>query len=292
MAGWSEVATTTTLRARPFGAERMLEELAELAATLADQADHQDVRGGGTGQHRQEARLADAGAGEDAEPLAGADRRKEIERAHARGLPLAEARALAGRWWCRLDGVGFAAGTKRRAAVLRAPERIDHPPAPAHVRKELAELAVDPHSRTLGDAGDVAIGCQEGVAGIEPDDLGGDLGSRWRCAGVDAAGNSAPVANADEPTQAQGPNDLPAAGPDAAEELPAVDAGDGVVQVRPLCGREERRQGAGRGLWRCLISSGSHRFYAFSHISICRSALFRRGFRCADRSRGRALRKG
>ena len=58
-----------------LGAEVVLEELADLAAALADQRDHRDLGVGAAGDHREQAGLADAGAGHDAEALAAAARR-------------------------------------------------------------------------------------------------------------------------------------------------------------------------------------------------------------------------
>ena len=55
-------------------AEIVLEELLHLAAALADEADHRDVGRGVARQHRQQHRLADAGAREDAHALAAAGR--------------------------------------------------------------------------------------------------------------------------------------------------------------------------------------------------------------------------
>ena len=65
--------------------EVVLEELPDLAAALADQGDDRDVGLAVAGDHRQQARLADAGAGEDAEALAAADGDERVEGAHAEG---------------------------------------------------------------------------------------------------------------------------------------------------------------------------------------------------------------
>ena len=54
-----------------------------LAAALADQADHGDVRLGVPRQHRQQAGFADAGAGEHAQALPPAARQESVDRAHA-----------------------------------------------------------------------------------------------------------------------------------------------------------------------------------------------------------------
>ena len=66
-----------------LGAEVVLEELADLAAALADQGDHRDLGVGAAGDHREQAGLADAGAGEDADPLAAAAGHQRVQRPHA-----------------------------------------------------------------------------------------------------------------------------------------------------------------------------------------------------------------
>ena len=60
----------TTERCRPSSPEVVLDELAHLAAALADEGDHVDVGVGVAGDHAEEGGLADAGAGEDADALA------------------------------------------------------------------------------------------------------------------------------------------------------------------------------------------------------------------------------
>ena len=59
-AGWSDVETTTTERARPAGAEVVLDELLDLTAALADQGDDVDVGLAVAGDHAQQRALADA----------------------------------------------------------------------------------------------------------------------------------------------------------------------------------------------------------------------------------------
>ncbi len=76
-----------------LGAEVALDELAHLAAALADEADHVDVGRRRAGDHAQQRRLADAGAGEDAEALAAAAGDERVERAHAERDALGDARA-------------------------------------------------------------------------------------------------------------------------------------------------------------------------------------------------------
>ena len=93
-AGWSEVATTTTRAGQALGAEVALDELAHLAAALADQGDHVDVGLGVARDHAEQRRLADAGAGEDAEALALAAGDQGVDGAHPEGHALRDRRAL------------------------------------------------------------------------------------------------------------------------------------------------------------------------------------------------------
>ncbi len=64
-------------------AERVLDEFAHFTAAFADQRDDDLVEGIGTRQHRQQRGLADAGTGENAETLAEAERREDVDGAHA-----------------------------------------------------------------------------------------------------------------------------------------------------------------------------------------------------------------
>ena len=88
---------TTAIADWRFAAERVVEEFAHLAAAFADERDHHRVEIGRARQHRQQGRFADAGAGENADALAGAKRREEIDDADA-GLDrrLTRARRKAG----------------------------------------------------------------------------------------------------------------------------------------------------------------------------------------------------
>ena len=76
-------AATTTERAQAFGAEDVLDEFLDLAAALADQADHDHVGAGVARHHAEQHALADAGAGEQAHALAAADGEQRVDRAHA-----------------------------------------------------------------------------------------------------------------------------------------------------------------------------------------------------------------
>ena len=84
---------------QPLGAEVVLDELAHLAATLADQGDDRHRRVGAAGDHRQQRGLADAAAGHDRDALAAAARHEGVEGADAEA-------DLAGRSGARLSGGG------------------------------------------------------------------------------------------------------------------------------------------------------------------------------------------
>ena len=83
-----------------LGAEVVLEELAHLAAALPHQRDHRDLGLGAARDHRQQRRLADARAGEQAEPLTAPDGDEGVQHAHAqaeRGVDPRPAHGLAAR---------------------------------------------------------------------------------------------------------------------------------------------------------------------------------------------------
>ena len=64
--------------------ERVLQEVAHLASALADQRDDGSVEAAGAREHGEQRRLADAGARENADALAGAERREEVDDPDAR----------------------------------------------------------------------------------------------------------------------------------------------------------------------------------------------------------------
>ncbi len=71
--------------ASTFFAERMLEELAHLAASLTDERDDDDVRCGPSGDRAEQRALAHAGSREETDALALTHRQQAVEDAHARG---------------------------------------------------------------------------------------------------------------------------------------------------------------------------------------------------------------
>ena len=167
-------------------AEVALDELAHLAATLADQADDVHVGRRGAGDHAQQRRLADAGAGEDAEALAAAARHQRVERADAERDALVDARAR------QADRAGAASTDRDARQERRRAEPSSGRPRPSSVRpsrssdtstRSGAPLAL---TRAPGPMpGRLAERHQQRAAGAEADHLGGH--GRAAAAGVDRA---------------------------------------------------------------------------------------------------------
>ena len=179
--------------AQAFLAQDVLDEFLHFAAALADQADDDDVRLRVAGHHAQQHRLADAGAGEQAQALAAAHGQQRIDRAHA-GVQRAADRVAVH----RVDGAAhhrFVAHVHQRAAaVQRMALRVDDAPqqAVAHGQVQTAVLVAAPgmallaehrpvqrggprqHHRAAGQALDLVGGHQVGAVAGETDHLGRD----------------------------------------------------------------------------------------------------------------------
>ena len=110
--GASAGAATTTERAQAFVAEDVLDEFLDFAAALADQADDDHVGRGVARHHAEQHRLADAGAGEQADALAAADGEHRVDRAHAGVERLAHRVAVH-----RVDRAARSAARCARAAI-------------------------------------------------------------------------------------------------------------------------------------------------------------------------------
>src|SRR6202043_3219513 len=117
--------------------EVILYEFLHLAAAFANQSDHRDVGIDIARQHRQQYRLADAGAGEDAEPLAAATGHKGIERPHAEIERRADAFARMRRR--RRIAIGYRRGPRRQRplAVDRLAHRVEDAAEPQWRRPHL-----------------------------------------------------------------------------------------------------------------------------------------------------------
>ena len=123
--GASEVGDDDDGAGETLGAEVVLDELADLAAALADQGDHRHRGVGAAGDHRQQGGLADAGAGHDRDALAATAGHERVEGADAEAdLPVDPGAAQR-----RRGGVldrDLRKPDERRTAVERAAEAVDH----------------------------------------------------------------------------------------------------------------------------------------------------------------------
>ncbi len=157
-------------RARPVAAQHVLHELAHLAAALADQRDDGRVEALRAGEHAEQRRFADAGAGEDADALPGAQRREQVDDLDARFHGRAHALAPHRRRRLALGRDRARALREGSAAVDGLAQRIDRAALPGDMRVERDEAApprrgAEPHpqrclERLDGDA-----------AGIDPHHL-------------------------------------------------------------------------------------------------------------------------
>jgi len=119
------VATTTTERASPSAPRSSSRN-----SPFPDQSDDRDVADRRARQHGEQCRLADAGAGKQAKPLAHAAGGEQVQRAH----PQSDARAKTGTG----GRLGWGSGDRPRHdarrhgafAVHRAAQGIDHPAEP------------------------------------------------------------------------------------------------------------------------------------------------------------------
>jgi hypothetical protein len=141
-------------RARQTLAPEALEKAGELAAALADQAEHQGIGLAVARQHREQGRLAHAGAGEDAHALALAARREQVEGAHAQIQPPAQVAAAMGRDRRRLDPVGHRPAWQGRPAIQRPCEGVQHATAPCFGRANPVLIARHADPRADADAVD------------------------------------------------------------------------------------------------------------------------------------------
>jgi hypothetical protein len=115
-AAWSPVATMTTDFASPSGPERVLDEVADLAAALAQQRDHVDVGGRVARDHPQQRALAHAAPGEDPDALPAC---RSVSRPSIARTPVSSGSMVI---W-RSSGFGGSAesGTRSSASILPLP---------------------------------------------------------------------------------------------------------------------------------------------------------------------------
>ncbi len=108
----------------------VFEEFPHLPPPFADQGEHRDIAVRMARQHRQQGGLADAGAGEQAEPLAAPAGREAVERPHADIEPWPEPRAK-----CRIrrrdpHPAGLWSWRQRPLSVQGTAERIENAAEP------------------------------------------------------------------------------------------------------------------------------------------------------------------
>src|SRR5260370_1264799 len=80
---WPPPPLRPASRGRSLGAEMVGEEVVDPAAAVAGEADHREVGRGVARNHREQGRLADARAREDAHALAATAGEEGVDRAHA-----------------------------------------------------------------------------------------------------------------------------------------------------------------------------------------------------------------
>ncbi len=113
--------------AQAFFAEDVLDEFLDFAAAFADQADHDHIGFGEAGHHAEQHRFADAGAGEQTDPLAAADRQHRVDGAHT-GIERAAHRVTVHRIDRPADQGRVVGAAQRPFAVDRIAMRIDDAP--------------------------------------------------------------------------------------------------------------------------------------------------------------------
>ncbi len=163
-------------RARQGVAEVALDELEQLAAALADQADHVHRRRGRARDRAQERRLADARAGEDAQALAAPAGDERVEGAHAELEPLADPRPVHRRRRHAGDRARLPAADLR-PAVDRAAEAVQHASEQGVADRHAERPARRLDDRAGGDPAHVAERHQQRAPVAEADDLGGHRGA-------------------------------------------------------------------------------------------------------------------
>jgi hypothetical protein len=147
-----------------LGPEGFLEEVPHLAAALADQGQHVDVRLAGSRDFAQQRALADAAAGEDAHPLALAAGQQSVERPQPEHERLGDAPPAQ-------RGRRLAAG-QGALAVDRLAQGVDHPPQQPWADEDRPRHGAGRHRVVRRDAVDVLQRHEDAMGALEADDLG------------------------------------------------------------------------------------------------------------------------
>src|SRR3954468_6355449 len=157
-------------------AEVALDELLDLSAALADERDHVDVGRRGPGDHAEQRRLADAGAGEDAEALAAPAGDDAVERADAERDAVLDA-GPAQRVRRRPERRAQLRAVGLWHAVHRAAEAVEDAAEQLVADVDAHRVAGRRDGAAGGDAAHVAERHEQRLAAAEADDLGGHVGA-------------------------------------------------------------------------------------------------------------------
>ena len=159
-----------------FGAEVLLDELAHLAAALADEREDGDLGLGVADDLREEGGLAAAGGGEDAHALSFAAGEKAVDGADAERDGRGDDAALKGGGRRGVDGV-VAIGTERAASVgvHGAAETVKDAAEEVMADGDHLDAARGDDLGLGGDADHLAEGGEKNGITREADDLGLDL---------------------------------------------------------------------------------------------------------------------
>src|SRR6185437_3390097 len=156
------------------GTERALDEFLNFTAAFADQPDHDDVRAGIARHHAEEHALADAGAGEQAEPGAAPDGEQRVDRAHADIERRVDQGALHRIDRAAEQGHAFLA-TEPALAVDGHAGAVDHPPKHLRPDRDLDRAPDRRHARADCQPVAVTFRDQQTAPAVEPDHFGGKL---------------------------------------------------------------------------------------------------------------------
>ena len=149
-----------------------LDELADLAATLADEPDDVDVGPRVARQHAEQHALADAAAGEDADPLAPPDRQEPVDRPDAGLERLGDALPVQDRRRGLVDRLGDRVH-ERAAAVEGSPEAVDDAAEERLADRHRLGVARRAHLAAAPEAGHLTERHEQQAVTAEADHLGG-----------------------------------------------------------------------------------------------------------------------
>jgi len=161
-----------------FRAKRILKELVDLLAPLADQPDHDHIDRDVARQHREQARLADARTGEDAEALTTTEWQQRVDALDAGLDSRAEASTRERSRRPPPQGIGLLAGQQSAAArlVQRTAKSVDHTTEPTCAGSRIGARD-QAHRCAARDPVRLVVQEEQGRAGMEADDFPGQIAS-------------------------------------------------------------------------------------------------------------------